>query len=113
MREGCAPGGPGRRRAWRMRKDRAERLRGGGPARLGTVVPCPTARAARPGAQRRDTPSPRRFPPFGPPATLLYDSPCSSLPLTTRTEPTSGCFPVIIPFTTSNSTTGRGVSLFM
>src|SRR4051794_14510011 len=28
----------------------------GGPARLGTVVSCLTARAARPGAQRRDTP---------------------------------------------------------
>src|SRR5215216_4157058 len=31
---------------------------GGGPAPLGTVVSCPTARAARPGAQRRDTPKP-------------------------------------------------------
>src|SRR5215216_631245 len=29
---------------------------GGGPAALGTVVSCPTQRAARPGAQRRDTP---------------------------------------------------------
>ena len=28
-----------------------------GPAQLGTVVSCPTARAARPGAQRRDTPN--------------------------------------------------------
>jgi len=34
--------------------------RGGGPARLATVVSLPTARAARPGAQRRDTPTPRR-----------------------------------------------------
>src|SRR5215216_5940326 len=33
--------------------------RGGGPARLGTVVSCPTARAARPGAQRRDMPENR------------------------------------------------------
>jgi hypothetical protein len=48
-REGCAPGGPGRRRHRGYRG-------GGGPARLGTVVSCPTARAARPGAQRRDTP---------------------------------------------------------
>jgi hypothetical protein len=30
----------------------------GGSAQLGTVVSCPTARAARPGAQRRDTPRP-------------------------------------------------------
>src|SRR4051812_11020899 len=36
----------------------ADTWRGGGPARLGTVVSCPTARAARPGAQRRDTPTP-------------------------------------------------------
>jgi hypothetical protein len=40
-REGCAPEGPGRRRDSGYR-------RGGGPARLGTAVSCPTARAARP-----------------------------------------------------------------
>src|SRR4051794_15403657 len=44
-----------------MRARRAETAEGGslpgaGSARLGTVVSCLTARAARPGAQRRDTP---------------------------------------------------------
>jgi hypothetical protein len=38
----------GRERPWRA----------GGSPPLGTVVSCPTARAARPGAQRRDTPEP-------------------------------------------------------
>jgi len=64
MREECAPGGPGRRR-------RAARgLRGGemagraaaGPAPLGTVVSCPTARAARFGTPAPNTPKPRRTP---------------------------------------------------
>jgi len=41
------------------RRDRADGGRGGGPARLATVVSLPTARAARPGAQRRDTPRSR------------------------------------------------------
>jgi len=57
-REGCAPGGPGRRRARDRPGNDAKPGRGGGPARLGTVVSCPTARAARPGAKRRDTPTP-------------------------------------------------------
>jgi hypothetical protein len=34
------------------------RLCGGGSAHLGTVLSCPSARAARPGAQRRGTPKP-------------------------------------------------------
>jgi hypothetical protein len=57
LREGCAPEGPGHRRAASMVRNRHRGLRGGGPARLATVVSLPTARAARPGAQRRDTPN--------------------------------------------------------
>src|ERR671933_25161 len=45
--DGCV----GRGDAWRA---------AAGPARLATAVSLPTARAARPGAQRRDTPAPRR-----------------------------------------------------
>jgi hypothetical protein len=52
-RDGAAPDGHPR--------DRLDGWRGGGPAALGTVVSCPTQRAARPGAQRRDTPG---SPPF-------------------------------------------------
>src|SRR5215213_10878297 len=62
LREGCAPGGPGTRRPARA-VDFDEKKPGRaavGPARLATVVSLPTARAARPGAQRRDTPEPGR-----------------------------------------------------
>ncbi len=56
LREGCAPAGP------RTRSGGATAVsltrRGGGSAPLATVVSLPTARAARPGAQRRDTPKP-------------------------------------------------------
>jgi hypothetical protein len=38
-----------------------------------------------------------------------WSSPASTM----RVEPTLGRWPVMIPFTTSKSTTGRGVSLFM
>jgi hypothetical protein len=40
---------------------RAETWRDGGSAQLATVVSWPTARAARPGAQRRDTPKTKPF----------------------------------------------------
>lgn len=42
-----------------------------------------------------------------------YAPPCISFPETTRVSPTSGSLPVMIPFTTSKSTTGRGVLLTM
>ena len=40
----------------RARRHASRMVSAGGSAPLGTVVSCPTARAARPGAQRRDTP---------------------------------------------------------
>jgi hypothetical protein len=60
LREGCAPGGPGRRRRVRGCRGSA-RMRGaaGGPARLATAVSLPTARAARFGAPAPNTPQTR------------------------------------------------------
>src|SRR4051812_8000002 len=43
-------------RANHRRRISRDTWRGGGPARLATAVSFPTPRAARPGAQRRDTP---------------------------------------------------------
>ena len=43
----------------RRRRKGTESGRAGGSPPLGTVVSCPTERAARPGAQRRDTPKTR------------------------------------------------------
>jgi hypothetical protein len=56
LREGFAPAGPRRRK----REDTAVSCppAGGGSAPLGTVVSFPTAREARPVAQRRGTPTP-------------------------------------------------------
>lgn len=64
------------------------------------------------GGARRARPAP---PPAGPAPLARVDQrpPCSSLPLSTCVSPTSGWVPVMIPFTTSNSTTGRGVLLTM
>ena len=56
-REGCAPAGPRHRRACTREKEmRRTMVSAGGSAPLATVVSLPTARAARPGAQRRGTP---------------------------------------------------------
>ena len=60
-REGFAPGGPRRRCAREMVSDDWNAWRTGGSAPLATVVSLPTAREARPGAQRRDTPAPEPF----------------------------------------------------
>jgi hypothetical protein len=57
VRDARPEGRDGAARA-RSAAGRVDAWRGGGPARLGTVVSCLTARAARPGAQRRDTPKP-------------------------------------------------------
>src|SRR3954466_8494876 len=59
LREGFAPGGPRHRRARAGPPIGKISWRGGDSAPLATVVSLPTAREARPGAQRRDTPRSR------------------------------------------------------